>query len=43
METATFHAELTKLVAEHKLDQHPYVKLVNQGGATREQLKGYPI
>src|ERR1700719_5346511 len=43
MGTATFHKEITKIVTEHRLDQHPYVKLVNQGKATREQLKGYPI
>src|ERR1700675_2938949 len=43
MDTATFHAEINKIVAEHRLDQHPYVKLVNQGKAAREQLKGYPI
>jgi pyrroloquinoline quinone (PQQ) biosynthesis protein C len=43
MDTATFHAEINKIVAEHRLDQHPYVKLVNEGRATREQLKGYPI
>jgi pyrroloquinoline quinone (PQQ) biosynthesis protein C len=43
MDTATFHAEINQIVAEHRLDQHPYVKLVNQGRAAREQLKGYPI
>src|SRR6266566_8018127 len=43
MDTATFHAEISKIVSEHRLDQHPYVKLVNQGQASREQLKGYPI
>lgn len=43
MDTATFHAEINKIVAEHRLDQHPYVKLVNQGKTAREQLKGYPI
>jgi pyrroloquinoline quinone (PQQ) biosynthesis protein C len=43
MDTATFHAEINRIVSEHRLDQHPYVKLVNQGQATREQLKGYPI
>jgi hypothetical protein len=36
MGTATFHAEMNKIVAEHRLDQHPYVKLVNQGRAQRE-------
>jgi hypothetical protein len=34
MDTATFHAEINKIVTEHRLDQHPYVKLVNQGEAT---------
>jgi pyrroloquinoline quinone (PQQ) biosynthesis protein C len=43
MDKATFHAEINKIVAEHRLDQHPYVKLVNEGKASREQLKGYPI
>jgi pyrroloquinoline quinone (PQQ) biosynthesis protein C len=43
MDTATFHKEINKIVAEHRLDQHPYVELVNQGRAAREQLKGYPI
>jgi pyrroloquinoline quinone (PQQ) biosynthesis protein C len=43
MDTATFHKEINKIVAEHRLDQHPYVKLVNQGKAARAQLKGYPI
>ena len=43
MDTATFHKEINKIVTEHRLDQHPYVKLVNQGRAAREQLKGYPI
>ena len=42
-DTATFHAEIEKIVAEHRLDQHPYVKLVNEGRAARDQLKGYPI
>ena len=43
MDKATFHNEINKIVAEHRLDRHPYVQLVNQGKATREQLKGYPI
>src|SRR5262249_27548006 len=43
MDRVTFHTEINKIVAEHRLDQHPYVQLVNQGKATREQLKGYPI
>ena len=43
MDKATFHAEINKIVAEHRLDQHPYVKLVHEGKASREQLKGYPI
>jgi pyrroloquinoline quinone (PQQ) biosynthesis protein C len=43
MDTATFHREIDKIVSEHRLDQHPYVKLVNEGRASREQLKGYPI
>ncbi len=43
MDTATFHNEINKIVAEHRLDRHPYVKLVNQGKATRAQLAGYPI
>src|ERR1700752_4415237 len=43
MDNATFHAEINKIVAEHRLDQHPYVKMVNQGRATPQQLKGYPI
>lgn len=43
MDKATFHAEINKIVSEHRLNQHPYVKLVNTGKAQREQLKGYPI
>lgn len=43
MDTATFHHEINKIVAGHWLDQHPYVKLVNQDKASREQLTGYPI
>jgi pyrroloquinoline quinone (PQQ) biosynthesis protein C len=43
MDKATFHAEINKIVAEHRLDQHPYVKLVHQGKAERELLKSYPI
>ena len=43
MDTATFHAEINKIVSEHRLDQHPYVELISNGKATREQLKGYPI
>jgi pyrroloquinoline quinone (PQQ) biosynthesis protein C len=43
MDKATFHAEINKIVAEHRLDQHPYVKMVYEGKAKREQLKGYPI
>src|SRR5271167_4646435 len=43
MDTATFHAAIDNIVAEHRLNQHPYVKLVDEGRATREQLKGYPI
>ena len=43
MDPATFHAEINKIVTGHRLDQHPYVKLVNEGSAAREQLKGYPI
>jgi pyrroloquinoline quinone (PQQ) biosynthesis protein C len=43
MDTKTFHAEINKIVSEHRLNQHPYVKLVNTGKASREQLKGYPI
>ena len=43
MDTAAFHKEIDQIVAEHRLDQHPYVKLVNQGKASRDQLRGYPI
>jgi len=43
MDKATFHAEIKKIVDEHRLDQHPYVKLVNEGKAAREQLKNYPL
>src|ERR1700751_5655607 len=43
MNTADFHTQINNIVAEHRLHQHPYVKLVNEGRATREQLKGYPI
>jgi pyrroloquinoline quinone (PQQ) biosynthesis protein C len=43
MNKTTFHAEIDKIVAEHRLNQHPYVKLVNEGRASREQLRGYPI
>jgi pyrroloquinoline quinone (PQQ) biosynthesis protein C len=43
MDTATFHREIEKIVDEYRLSRHPYVKLVNEGRATREQLKGYPI
>jgi pyrroloquinoline quinone (PQQ) biosynthesis protein C len=43
MDKATFHAEIARIVDAHRLDQHPYVKLVNEGGASREQLKGYPV
>ena len=43
MDKDNFHAEISRIVDEHRLDQHPYVKLVNEGRATREQLKGYPI
>ena len=43
MDTATFHHEINKIVAEHRLDQHPYVQLVNQGKASRAQLASYPI
>src|SRR6266481_5057840 len=43
MDTKTFHAEINQIVAEHRLNQHPYVKLVNEGRASRDQLKGYPI
>jgi pyrroloquinoline quinone (PQQ) biosynthesis protein C len=43
MDKATFHAAINKMVSEHRLNQHPYVKLVNTGKASRDQLKGYPI
>jgi pyrroloquinoline quinone (PQQ) biosynthesis protein C len=43
MDKATFHAEINRIVDEHRLDQHPYVKLIHEGKAAREQLKGYPI
>ena len=43
MDKSTFHMEINKIVAEHRLDQHSFVKSVNQGKAAREQLKGYPI
>lgn len=43
MDQASFHAEISKIVAEYRLDQHPYVKLVNEGRATRDQLRGYPM
>jgi hypothetical protein len=42
MDKATFHPAINKIVSEHRLDQHPYVKLVNTGKASRDQLKGYP-
>jgi pyrroloquinoline quinone (PQQ) biosynthesis protein C len=43
MDTATFHTEINKIVSEYRLNQHPYVKLINEGKAPRELLKGYPI
>jgi pyrroloquinoline-quinone synthase len=43
MDTATFHDEVNKIVSEYRLNQHPYVRLVANGKASREQLKGYPI
>ncbi|HUA32947.1 MAG TPA: iron-containing redox enzyme family protein [Candidatus Binataceae bacterium] len=43
MDKAAFHAEIARIVDEYRLDQHPYVKLVHEGKATREQLKGYPL
>ncbi len=43
MDKAAFHAEINRIVSEHRLNQHPYVKLVNTGKASREQLRGYPI
>jgi hypothetical protein len=43
MDKATFHVEIEKIVAEYRLDEHPYVKLVNHGRAAQEQLTGYPI
>jgi pyrroloquinoline quinone (PQQ) biosynthesis protein C len=43
VETSTFHKEIAKIVSEYRLDQHPYVKLVHEGKAARELLKGYPI
>jgi pyrroloquinoline quinone (PQQ) biosynthesis protein C len=43
MEKTTFHAAINNLVSEYRLSQHPYVKLVHEGKASREQLKGYPI
>jgi pyrroloquinoline quinone (PQQ) biosynthesis protein C len=43
MEQARFHSEIDRIVAEHRLDQHPYVKLIHEGRASRDQLKGYPI
>ena len=43
MNKENFHAEIDDIVAEYRLNQHPYVKLVNGGRASREQLKGYPI
>lgn len=43
MDKARFHDEIKKLAAEYELTRNPYVKLVNEGKATREQLKGYPI
>jgi pyrroloquinoline-quinone synthase len=43
MNQADFHSEINRIVAEYRLNQHPYVKLVHEGRASREQLKGYPI
>src|ERR1700732_3465353 len=43
MNEATFHSKIDRIVAEHRLNQHPYVKRVYEGRASREQLKGYPI
>jgi pyrroloquinoline-quinone synthase len=43
MDKSAFHAEIDRIVSEHRLDQHPYVRLVHEGEASREQLKGYPI
>jgi pyrroloquinoline quinone (PQQ) biosynthesis protein C len=43
MDKAAFHSEINKIVSEYRLDQHPYVQLISQGKATRDQLKGYPI
>jgi pyrroloquinoline quinone (PQQ) biosynthesis protein C len=43
MNTAEFHAELDKLSSEYSLTKHPYVELVSQGKASRDQLKRYPI
>ncbi len=43
MDKAAFHTEIARIVDEHRLDQHPYVKLVHEGKASRGQLKGYPL
>ncbi len=43
MDAATFRREIDKLASEFKLDKHPYMQLVYNGKATREQLKHYPI
>jgi pyrroloquinoline quinone (PQQ) biosynthesis protein C len=43
MDTATFHNQINQIVSEYRLDHHPYVELIARGGASREQLKGYPI
>jgi pyrroloquinoline quinone (PQQ) biosynthesis protein C len=43
MDRATFRTEIKRIVSEYELIKHPYVELVSQGKASREQLKGYPV
>jgi pyrroloquinoline-quinone synthase len=43
MDRTTFRTEIKRIVSDNELSKHPYVELVSQGRASREQLKGYPL
>jgi pyrroloquinoline quinone (PQQ) biosynthesis protein C len=43
MDEATFKRELAALRAKYDLGDHPFIKLVHEGKATREHLRQYAI
>ena len=43
MNKSEFYSDIKRMVSEYDLANHPYIRLIADGKASRTQLKGYPL